>query len=197
MLGRRYCLKHLIGGMNLSGVLKIKDKNTNEWIGVDAIKGDDGKSAYQQAVEGGFSGTEEEFAQGLIDLPNVTKCKFGTYTGTGYVRFVNLGYTPSAVMVTRSFVDINDKGTNADGTINDGTNGRGRQIYQGFCLKGEPLKQYYDSLSFGEIGYTYEFEATNALEITENGFLVFSSKACSELIALNDEGATYMYIAFE
>ena len=186
--------------MNLSGVLKIKDKNTNEWIGVDAIKGDQGKSAYQQALEAGFNGTEQEFAQGLIDLPNVTKCKFGTYTGKGLsniIQFVNLGFTPSAVMVTRSFVDINDKGTNDDGTINDGTNGRGRQIYQGFCLKGEPLKQYYDSFSYDGTGLTYKFEGTCALEITENGFLVYSSEAYSNCIALNEENATYMYIAFE
>ena len=41
-------------------VLRVKDENGNI-IDIPAIKGEDGKSAYQSAVSGGFSGTEEEF----------------------------------------------------------------------------------------------------------------------------------------
>ena len=41
-------------------ILQIRDENGN-FIPINAIKGEDGKSAYEQAVEGGYLGTEEEF----------------------------------------------------------------------------------------------------------------------------------------
>lgn len=41
-------------------VLRVKDENGNI-IDIPAIKGEDGKSAYQSAVSGGFVGTEAEF----------------------------------------------------------------------------------------------------------------------------------------
>ena len=48
-------------------ILQIKDENGN-FIPIPAIKGDDGKSAYEQAVEGGYQGTEEQFIQALASL---------------------------------------------------------------------------------------------------------------------------------
>ena len=48
-------------------ILKIRDENNNI-ISIPAIKGDkgdNGKSAYQYAQEGGFTGTEEEFSTKL------------------------------------------------------------------------------------------------------------------------------------
>lgn len=41
-------------------VLKIRDENGN-FIPITTIQGEPGKSAYEQAVEGGYQGTEEEF----------------------------------------------------------------------------------------------------------------------------------------
>ena len=41
-------------------VLMIRDGNGN-FIPINAIKGNNGKSAYEQAIEGGYNGTEEEF----------------------------------------------------------------------------------------------------------------------------------------
>ena len=55
----------------MSSVLKIRDENGN-FIPINAIKGDNGKSAYEQAKEGGFNGTEEEFIallNGLTSTP--------------------------------------------------------------------------------------------------------------------------------
>ena len=41
---------------------KIKYRNKNgEIVDLPFLKGDDGKSAYEAAVEGGYGGTEEEF----------------------------------------------------------------------------------------------------------------------------------------
>lgn len=41
-------------------VLQIRDKD-GKFIPIPAVKGNDGKSAYEQAKEGGYTGTEEEF----------------------------------------------------------------------------------------------------------------------------------------
>ncbi len=48
----------------MSSILKIRDKD-GKFIGVNAIKGADGKSAYEQAVDGGFVGTESEFIEAM------------------------------------------------------------------------------------------------------------------------------------
>ena len=48
-------------------ILRIKDENGNV-IPVKAIKGEDGKSAFQHAQEGGFVGTEEEFNVKLASI---------------------------------------------------------------------------------------------------------------------------------
>ena len=56
----------------MSSILKVKDKD-GKWIDIAAIKGEDGedgKSAYEQAKEGGFTGTEEEFIAFLNGLLN-------------------------------------------------------------------------------------------------------------------------------
>ena len=50
-------------------VLNIRDENGN-FIPIPAIRGGDGKSAYEQAKEGGYSGTEEEFIAILNGLTN-------------------------------------------------------------------------------------------------------------------------------
>ena len=44
----------------MPAVLRVRDKDGNV-IDIPSIKGADGKSAYQSAVDGGYKGTEEEF----------------------------------------------------------------------------------------------------------------------------------------
>lgn len=51
-------------------ILHIRDENGN-FIPIPAIAGKDGKSAYEQAKEGGYVGTEEEFIQLLGALSNI------------------------------------------------------------------------------------------------------------------------------
>ena len=51
-------------------VLHIRDKNGN-FIPIPAIRGDKGKSAYEQAKEGGYNGTEAEFIALLNNLPQI------------------------------------------------------------------------------------------------------------------------------
>ena len=49
----------------MSDILNIKDKTTNQWVSIPAIKGQDGKTAYEYAVDGGYTGTEIEFSTEL------------------------------------------------------------------------------------------------------------------------------------
>lgn len=51
----------------MPSVLKIRDKDGN-FISINAIKGEDGKSAYELAVEGGYAGSEEDFMRALASL---------------------------------------------------------------------------------------------------------------------------------
>lgn len=51
----------------MKNALYIRDKDGN-FVGIPAISGADGKSAYEQAVEGGYGGTEEEFIRALASL---------------------------------------------------------------------------------------------------------------------------------
>jgi hypothetical protein len=50
-------------------VLKIRDKDGN-FIPILSLKGENGKSAYEQAKEGGYKGTEQEFIALLNGLTN-------------------------------------------------------------------------------------------------------------------------------
>ena len=48
---------------------KIKYRNKNgELVDLPFLKGDDGQSAYSAAVEGGYSGTKEEFYADLASI---------------------------------------------------------------------------------------------------------------------------------
>ena len=51
-------------------ILRIKDESDNIYSipSIKGDKGDNGKSAYQYAQDGGFTGTEEEFANGLASI---------------------------------------------------------------------------------------------------------------------------------
>lgn len=51
----------------MSGILKLRDKDGN-FFDIPVITGKDGKSAYEQAVEGGYQGTEEDFIAFLNGL---------------------------------------------------------------------------------------------------------------------------------
>ena len=46
-------------------VCRVWDDEQGKYVGIPAIKGADGKSAYAYAVEGGYTGTETEFAEKL------------------------------------------------------------------------------------------------------------------------------------
>ena len=84
-------------------ICKVWDAEQSKYVGIPAIKGTDGKSAYQYAVEGGYTGTEVEFAEKLAaempeKLPNPNALTFtgavtGSYDGSAAVT-VNI---PSAV----------------------------------------------------------------------------------------------------
>ena len=54
------------------GILKIFNDTTGEWENIPAIVGKEGKSAYKYAVDGGYTGTETEFAAKLAqEIPKI------------------------------------------------------------------------------------------------------------------------------
>lgn len=70
-----------------TGILKVKING--EWVDIPAIVG---KSAYQQAVEAGYSGTESDFSAGLA-LAGAIKKETWTFTledGTTVTKAVPL-----------------------------------------------------------------------------------------------------------
>lgn len=54
----------------MPSVLKIRDKGGN-FVGINAIRGLNGKSAYEQAVEGGYDGTESQFILALSEYESM------------------------------------------------------------------------------------------------------------------------------
>ena len=73
-------------------VLYIRDKNGN-FIPIPSIKGADGKSAYEQAKDGGYTGTEEEF----ISILNGTAgdgAHFNNYSNPHKVTAAQAGAIP-------------------------------------------------------------------------------------------------------
>ena len=81
-------------------ICKVWDAEQGKYIGIPALKGTDGKTAYQYAVEGGYTGTEAEFTEKLaaekFANPNAltfTGAVTGSYDGSAPMT-VNI---PSAV----------------------------------------------------------------------------------------------------
>jgi hypothetical protein len=55
------------------GILEVRDKG-GKIINIPAIRGSRGKSAYEYAQEGGYTGTEEEFGEKLAkEMPSITQ----------------------------------------------------------------------------------------------------------------------------
>lgn len=76
-------------------ILKIRDENGNV-IEIPALKGDDGKSAYEYAREGGYTGTEEEFkAKMAEEIRSIASG--GTGATTAEAARTNLGVAPAPI----------------------------------------------------------------------------------------------------
>ena len=59
----------------------IPNINISAENGKDGVNGKDGKSAYEQAVEGGFVGTEQEFINSLNNLNEIKNIMPLIYAG--------------------------------------------------------------------------------------------------------------------
>lgn len=89
-------------------VLYIKDKNGN-FVSIPSIKGADGKSAYQQAVDGGYTGTEEEFIAVLNGF-TVSEAgdHFSNFSNPHKVTASQVGALPTTGGVMTGSVQWND-----------------------------------------------------------------------------------------
>jgi len=88
--------------MNKIPVLKIRDGNGN-FIPINALRGEkgkdgvNGKSAYEQAKEGGYNGTEEEFISllnGLINTDNGDTAHYTDFSNPHQVTAQQVGALP-------------------------------------------------------------------------------------------------------
>ena len=70
------------------------------------MKGQDGKSAYEIAVQNGYSGSEQQWIQSLIGKPGDTP-----YIGTNGNWFVGAIDTGVAATPSLSYNDLEDKPT--------------------------------------------------------------------------------------
>lgn len=74
--------------------------------GAGALKGEDGKSAYEIAVQNGYSGSEQQWINSLVGKPGDTPY-IGT-NGNWFVGAVDTGVRAAAIT---SYNDLNDKPT--------------------------------------------------------------------------------------
>ena len=123
-------------------ICKVWDADQGKYVGIPAIKGADGKSAYQYAVEGGYTGTETKFAEKLA-------------SGTMFVTITDNNGTLSA---DKSYNDI-------ENAILDGT-----PVLVYYAGTGLPLiGAMADAKYFGTIMCDDNIVATSIIEITQNG----------------------------
>lgn len=92
--------------MNKIPVLKIRDENGN-FIPINAIRGDNGKSAYEQAQEGGYKGTEAEFIALLNGLTSSEDSEhYSDFTNPHKVTAAQTGAIPE---VYSASTDLNNE----------------------------------------------------------------------------------------
>ena len=130
-------------------ICKVWDAEQGKYVGIPAIKGADGadgKSAYQYAVKGGYTGTETEFAEKLA-------------SGALIVTITDNNGTLSA---NKSFIEIRD-------AIHAGI--PVYVLYDGYSYP--VIAVTADALSFGTIMCTNDdygaFVTTAIIEITPSG----------------------------
>lgn len=95
-------------------ILRVRDENGN-FIPINAIKGDRGKSAYEQAVEGGYKGTEEEFIALLNGLTSTEDAAhYSNFSNPHNVTAGQVGAIPQAFYTS---ADLNNEITQGGNKI--------------------------------------------------------------------------------
>lgn len=161
-------------------ILQIRDKD-GKFVAIPAIKGDEGKSAYEQAKEGGYKGTEKEFIailNGLTFPENILK---GTYTGNGEEsQFIDLKATPKAVLVMDCYGEMV---MNYDNDY---------YLWGGLALEGFPCLSGYSASREND---------EKSVEVCNGGFNVFCKHLIRDnsdhfYVQTNYDSWLYYYIAF-
>lgn len=84
----------------------LKVRINGEVVTVPTLKGADGKSAYQYAVEAGFEGTEQEFINLLIEGTDIINTHLTDVTAHSDIR--------QLISALQTKVDSTEWGTKAD-----------------------------------------------------------------------------------
>lgn len=110
------------GSMDLrvaDGYVQYSTDSGVTWTNLIAVAELNGKSAYQYAQDGGYTGTEEEFAAKLAEempdkLPNPNALTF-----TGAVEATYDGSNPMTVKIPHGTINVKDFGAVGDGRTDD------------------------------------------------------------------------------
>lgn len=146
----------------------IWSASLSAWKSIGQLTGPTGKSAYESALDGGYTGTEAQFNVGLAQLGAVPRIVTGYYTGNGasdgvsHSQTIALGFTPKYVFVSQV-----DGAGNLNGTLLGGA-----------ATDEKPLV----------------FSGQNAIYIGANGFTVYQ-KATTSGVSLNRNATVYTFIA--
>ena len=120
----------------------------------------------------------------LINNNISTSVVSGTYIGTSGTKYINLGFTPKAVLVFNKYGQTRDYNISADTTYDGGL----------AVTDNDVVKASYDSDSDAYIDYSL-------LSITTNGFNIHAIKASTNgyigYIGPNISGTKYHYVAFK
>lgn len=176
-------------------ILQIRDEDGN-FVPINALRGDVGKSAYEQAKEGGYMGTEEEFITLLNSLTDRVQIKTGTYEGTGnygedYPNMLTFDFDPKFIIITgddgtfnscTNVIDVDDAMVSCPPSFATSVNG----IRAGCMVTvGEHSITWYSS------GVYWQKDSSSA-ESTNADNLIDEQKAYCQL---NGLGEYYYYIA--
>ena len=85
-------------------ILRLKDADGNV-VPVPAIQGADGKSAYEFALEGGYTGSEEEFAEQLAQHPEIEVVYFVTDYESSFVAMTQALEGKKTYQLYRDYLD--------------------------------------------------------------------------------------------
>lgn len=155
--------------------LKLKDKDGN-WIPLPTIKGVDGKSAYEQAVAGGYKGTEAEFQKILATGPWLP-VSGGAMTGELDMGYNAISFGNSAIYFPEDEGELVFSDPNLEMRFNS-SDGH-PNVYLTSRRGGEGVR------IMGVLSSDYEYSAANK-EYVDSKTLVFSGKTIATTAWVSD-----------
>ena len=167
-------------------VLAFKNPSDGTWIEISTLKGDDGQSAYDLAVQGGYQGTEEEFIALLGGLGDGMKASVYDPQGkeTDVFAYINEaisdGYIKTEV--------LSDDTKTAFGLVSSAVPDDVLSLLSKAVLAQQGTSQ---GLEQGETGSTGVSVSQNAEMTAGNGVILIGSASTTSVHGSKDGGKTF------